>query len=138
MKTIARLGLLFVVLVVNGCGQSTDSPSPNTGSREAVKGFYEAFIRRDYPGAYSLLHPDSTKSISSAEFSRRADTYRGRLGFDPVKVAVRTCDEHGDEATARVSLNGPGGGRHSYGDNLFLRRHEGQWRVILPARFGQR
>jgi hypothetical protein len=138
MKTVLRLGPVLLILAVAGCGRSSEPSTPDTGSREAVRGFYDALIRRDWPGAYALLHPDAAKGLSAQEFSRRAEAYRGKLGFDPTRVAVRTCEEHGDEATARISLSGPGGSRHAYGDNLFLRRHDGQWRVILPARFGQR
>jgi hypothetical protein len=136
MRSIPRLGLVLLPLAFAGCGRSSDPPPPDTGAREAVRGFYQAVIRRDWTGAYSLLHPDTTKAWSPSEFSRRADAYRGKLGFDPARVAVRTCDEHGEEATARVSLSGPGGGRHTYEDTLFLRRHAGEWRVVLPPRFG--
>ena len=138
MSTIFRFGPVLLFLAATGCGRSSESSTPDTGSRESVRGFYDAIIRRDWPGAYSLLHPDAAKGLSAQEFGRRAESYRGKLGFDPARVAVRTCEEHGDDATARVALSGPGGNRHTYEDNLFLRRHEGQWRVTLPPRFGQK
>jgi hypothetical protein len=123
---------------VAGCGRPTESTTPDTGSRESVRGFYNAIILRDWPGAFTLVHPEESKRMSAAEFGRRAESYRDKLGFDPARVAVRTCEEHGDEATARIVLSGPGKTRHQYEDNLFLRRHDGQWRVMLPVRFGQK
>lgn len=138
MKSILRLGPVLLFVAVAGCGRSSEPATQDTGSRESVRGFYDAIIRRDWQGAYTLLHPDAAKGVSAQEFSRRAEAYRGKLGFDPTRVAVRTCEEHGDDATARVALSGPGGSRHTYEDNLFLRRQDGQWRVVLPSRFGQR
>ena len=127
------------LLLVAGCGRSSEPAPLDTGARDAVRGFYDSLIQKDWPGAYARLHPDSTKALAATEFHRRAEAYRAKLGFEPARVAVRTCEEHGDEATARVDLSGPGGGsRHHYEDNLFLRRHDGQWRVLLPARFGQK
>ncbi|MCZ2341232.1 MAG: hypothetical protein LC104_05470 [Bacteroidales bacterium] len=103
-----------------------------------MRAFYEAVIQKNPTAVYALLHPDVSQKLPRAEFGRRLEAYRRKLGFDPEKVAVRTCDEHGTEATVRVFLSGHGQHRHGYEDNLFLRRQEQQWRVILPPRFGLR
>lgn len=127
----------FLLLAVAGCGPAADPGPPDTGAREAARGFYRAVVQRDWARAYAALDPGSRKGCSEGEFVRRGEAYRRHLGFDPTEVRVPTCAERGDEATARVELTGPGAGRHHFKDAVTLRRHDGRWRVVLPPRFGK-
>jgi len=132
----AACGLLLALLA--GCAKPADGRPPDTGSRDAARGFFEAAGRGDSAAGYELLHPDSRATCSADEFGRRAGAYRRRLGFEPTAVRVPACEERGDEATAHVVLVGRGKDRNEYKDAAVLRRHAGRWLVVLPAGFGQR
>ena len=128
---------VLLALLAAGCGRAPPPPTAAaTGAREAAREFFGAVVRRDWPGAYSWLDSESVRGVSAADFARRGEAYRKHLGFDPAGVHVRTCEEHGDGATARVELTGPGTGRHHYKDAVVLRRQGGRWRVVLSQRFG--
>ena len=127
-----------LLLLLAGCGRPTDERLPDTGSRDAARGFFEAVGRGDRAAGYDLLHPESKAACAADEFGRRAEAYRGRLGFEPTGVRVPACEERGDEATAHVVLTGRGQGRHEYKDAAVLRRRDGRWLVVLPAEFGRR
>jgi len=94
--------------------------------------------RRDWPAAYARVSPEARKAWPLAEFARRGDAHRLKFGFEPAGVHVRTCEERGDEATARIDDSGSAAGRHHFKDAVVLRRLDGGWRVALPVRFGQR
>jgi hypothetical protein len=65
-----------------------------------------------------------------------AGNYRLGLGFEPHKAAVRSCEEHDNEALARIVFSGRDGSRQRfYKDVLTLRRSGDVWGVVLPARF---
>jgi hypothetical protein len=121
-----------------GCGRPAEPAPPDTGAKDAARGYFDAVIRRDWPAAYAGLHPDTTKSLPAADFARRAEAYRRQLGFEPTAVHLRTCEENGDRATARVELTGSGSGRHRYKDAVTLRNEGGKWLLVLPPRFGLR
>ena len=127
-------GLFAGILL--GCGQLPEE-SPATGAKECVLGFYAALIQKDWTRAYTFLDPQSQKRYSSQQFSRLAQNYRTSLGFDPERVQVRACEERGAEATAHVVLSGRAATHHRrYKDAITLRRSD-DWRVVLPANFGQ-
>jgi hypothetical protein len=130
--------VLLALLLVAGCGRRADDHPADTGSRDAVKAFFEAVGRQDWPTAYDALDPESRKGCSRDEFVRRAEAYRAGLGFDLDVVRVPTCEERGDEATAHVILAGSGHNRREYKDTVTLRRRDGRWGVVLPTRFGRR
>ena len=52
---------------------------------------------------------------------------------------MRSCEEQGEAATARVTISGHSSG-HSrrYSDGVTLRREGGRWGVVLPPNFGQK
>lgn len=124
-----------VLLLTVGC-RTDEPPQPlDTGSRLAVRAFYTGIIQRDWANAYDTSHADSRKACAIEAFTKSAQTYRQKLGFEPNAVHVRSCDEHGDEATAHVVLTGPGNKRHQYKDAIVLRRLDGKWWIVLPAAF---
>ena len=124
--------------VVAGCGGPPEPGPADTGARDAVRAYADAVVRRDWPAAYALLAPEARTAWPPAEFARRGDAYRQKFGFDPTAAHVRTCEERGDDATARLDFSGPAAGRHHFKETLTLRRRDGVWGVALPAHFGQR
>jgi hypothetical protein len=131
------LGCLFAATALSGCG-GREAGSPDTGSREAVRGYYEALVRKDWPAAYAALHPDSQARTTAAPFARKAEHYRRQIGFEPEQVIVRSCEEHGAEAVAHVVLKGKGpAGARSYKDAVVLRQSGSGWGIVLPPRFGE-
>jgi hypothetical protein len=132
----AACGVLLVVIA--GCAKPTGDRPPDTGSRDAARGFFEAVGRGESAAGYEFVHPESRAGCSTDEFGRRVGAYRRQLGFEATAVRVPACDERGDEATAHVVLSGRGKDRHEYKDTVMLRRHDGRWLVVLPAKFGQR
>ena len=129
---------LLVVVVVAGCGGPPEPGPTDTGAREAVRAYADAVVRHDWPAGYALLAPEARKAWPPAEFARRGDAYRQKFGFDPTAAHVRTCEERGDDATARLDFSGTAADRHHFKETLTLRRRDGAWGVVLPARFGQR
>jgi hypothetical protein len=129
-------GVPLVFLVMCGCGVA---PSPkDSGARAAAQTFYEALLSQDWPRAYDALHPDNRARYNLAQFTNLARTYRQSLGFEPIAVHIRSCDEHGAEATVHVVLTGRSGARaRQYKDALILRTSAVGWGAILPPRFGQ-
>ena len=118
-----------------GCGPAPTAPD-DTGSREAVRGFYEAVLAQDWPRAYRFLHPVSQGRTSPEQFADRARNYRRSLGLEPEAVRLRSCEEHGTEAVAHVVLTGRAG-RQTYKDAITLRRNGAEWGVVLPPSFGK-
>ncbi len=120
-----------------GCGRSS-APLAGTGADAAARGYYEALLRQDWAGAYGFLHPDSRARCDAEHFSRLAQNHRRSLGFEPEAVRPRSCEEQGDQATARATFTGQSQGRRRYSkDAVALRRGEAGWGVVLPPRFGQ-
>jgi hypothetical protein len=122
----------LVALGLLGCGAA---PLAGTGAREAAQAYFEALIRRDWPTAYTLLHPESRRRLTADEFAGLAAAYRRRLGFEPEEVRIRACEEHGQDATAHVVIAGrlPRSPRH-FKDALTLKRDDGLWKVVLPPK----
>ena len=124
--------------MLGGCGTTADSALPDTGSKDCIRAYFEAVIHKDWTAAYAQLHSDSKKLYSASEFARRAELYRTRFGFEPTSVHIRNCEERGDLATAKLELSGSSVGRHHYKEAATLKRVEGEWLIVLPARFGQK
>jgi hypothetical protein len=124
------------VLVVAGCGPAPTT-LPGTGSREAVRTFFEALVRRDWAAAYEQFDADSRAHCDRDAFARRATSYLQTLGFEPERVHVRACDEQGDGALAHVILLGADEVRQRFKDAVPLRREASGWAVVLPPAFGQ-
>jgi hypothetical protein len=132
------VGCLLLATIAVGC---TSSPATRegTGAKEAVEGYYQAIVQRDWPRAYAALHADSRARCGPERFALLAENYRHALGFEPQKVHVRSCEEQGAKATAHFALIGRGAsGQRRYKDAVVLRQSEGGWGVVLPQDFGQR
>jgi len=137
--TLLRATMLAALLgAVAGCGGPADPTPTDTGARDAVRTYADAVVRHDWPAAYAVLTPEARKAWTPAEFARRADAYRQKFGFEPTAAHLRTAEERGDEATARLDFSGSAPGRHHFKETLTLRCRDGVWGVALPARFGQR
>jgi hypothetical protein len=127
----------LLAVLAGGCGSPPPAP-PDTGARAAVQAYFEALTRQDWDGAYRALDADSRSRCDLARFTQRARAYRRNLGFEPVAVHVRACEEHGAEATAHVVLTGSSASRaRQYRDAVTLRCGPSGWGVVLPSRFGQ-
>jgi hypothetical protein len=127
-----------VLAAALGCGKGATPPS-DTGSAGAARDYGEAVCQRDWPRAYTLLHPDSRRRFSADQFTRLAANYRQGIGFEPEKVHLRAHEERGDEAIIHLNFTGLAGGKRKfYKEALQLRRDGTQWLVVLPPRFGQR
>ena len=125
--------LLFALA---GCGRAPEGPT-GTGAEQVVRDYWEALLRRDWRGAYATLLPASRRKCRIEEFTRRGELYLRRLGFDPKEVRLRSCEEHGDEAIARVVLLGQAGaGQRLLQGRCHARRGEAGWGIVLPQRFG--
>ncbi len=128
---------MVALLAAAGC-RWAPPPAAGTGAHEAVQGYYEALLRQDWPRAYAALHPDRRARCSAEQFARLAAQYRRNFGFEPQRVQVRSCEEHGLEAIAHVLFTGRAAAHHrSYKDGITLRRTATDWGVVLPAHFGQ-
>jgi hypothetical protein len=96
-----NVGWFWCVVVLVGCGRE---PPAGTGALEVVRDYHEALMRRDWPRAYVARDPDTCKRFSQEQFAWLAKEH---LGFEPTAVHVRSCEERGDEASARVLFEGP-------------------------------
>lgn len=130
-----RRAALLALLALAGC--RSEPPPAGSGAREAAQRYFDALVRSDWPAAYSALTAESRKRVSGDGFARLAAAYRRGLGFDPDAAHVTACEEHGDEAIARLSLTGKGRHGHRYKDGATLRREQAGWAVVLPANFGR-
>jgi hypothetical protein len=133
---LAALAALFAA----GCGtKSEPTGAPDTGAKAAAEAFYGALIAGDAPRAYALLDAESRRRVPQERFAALASAYLKNVGFRAERVAVRSCEEQGDAATARVTISGHSAGHsHRYNDGITLRRDAGRWCVVLPANFGQK
>jgi hypothetical protein len=129
--------LLLLAGSLAGCGSAPPAPE-RTGAEEAVRAFFEALVRREWPRAFAAVHPESRARWDAGQFARRAADFRAGLGFEPARVGISACEEQGGEAIAHVLITGRAGGRlRHYKDAVVLRRAEGGWGVVLPPGFGR-
>ena len=122
--------------LIAGCGRSTEEYPTDTGARAATREFFEAIGRRDWSAAHAALDADGRRTCSRDEFARRGAAYLKRIGFDSFTVRAPVCEERGDEANAHIVLSGRGHNRREYKEAVIVRRRDGKWSVVLPARFG--
>ncbi len=128
---------LHVLDALAGCGAAVALPE-GTGSEEATRRFFEAVLRKEWVQAYEVLHHDSKREYPPHRFAALAEQYRSNLGFEPVEVRIRSCQEHGSEATAHVVLVSRGDSpSRSYKDGVLLRRSDSGWGVVLQRTFGR-
>jgi hypothetical protein len=136
LSDFGRLLLSTSCLVIAGC-HAPLLPA-DTGSRDAVRGYFQAIIRQDWALAHAALDRESRSRCPRDEFADLAARYRVGLGFQPEEVRLRSCEEQGERAVAQVLIRGRAGQRRRlFKDAVTLRRDEGKWGVVLPARFGR-
>jgi hypothetical protein len=103
-----------------------------------VQVYYEALLRRDWPTAYAALDADSQAWCNLALFSQLAEQYVRNLGMESPEVHLRSCEEHGDQGVAHVTIMGQGHNKQGlYKDGLTLRRGTQGWRIVLSPKFGR-
>jgi len=126
---------LLVAIALAGCGKQPQSSG--TGAREATQRYFEALMHRDWESAYAVLDVGSKARCTQEQFSQLAQTYRGKLGFEPDAVIVRACDEQDAVATAHVVLTAAATKDGRFKDAITLHRSDHEWHVVLSPRFGQ-
>ncbi len=132
------LCLVPFALSLGGCGQSTPTALPTTGSPEVVRAFFEAVVHQEWPKAYDQLHPDQRTKYTLARFTQLAKSYYQHLGFAPREVHVRSCEEHGAEAIAHVVFTGESGPKQKFHkEAVALQSSVNGWGIVLPPKFGQ-
>ena len=130
----------FAFAAVAGCGTDPAAPSARakTGAEAVAKSYFEALVRKDWPGAYKTLSAESKASCGSDQFAKLAEKQLGGLGFEPSEVRLHSCDERTDEAIAHASLKGRVGSSQRFRkQTVALRREGGTWAVVLPSAFGR-
>jgi hypothetical protein len=138
VEKLCRLWCLWILaFVAGGCGAS-DPPPVDTGARDATRTYCGAIVNKNWSNAYALLHHDIQARQSKDEFTLLAQAYRQGVGFDPTEFRIRSCEEHGNEATAQIMLVGRTGSKQRYFKDAVVLRNSGTgWKVILPPQFGQ-
>jgi hypothetical protein len=121
-----------MLVTLPGCVAS--SGVGTTGAEEVARQYYGSIVRSNWADAYAVVQPDSTGTPSAARFAEQAKRFRQQLGFEPEQVVVRSCEEQSHSAFAHVVIKG--GGR-SYKHAIVLRKVGEDWRVVVPARFGE-
>lgn len=129
---------ILAVSLLAACGCEGKLPPPrDTGAKDATRAFFEGLAAGDSRRAYDALAPESRRRVSPDRFSALAQVYGRGLGFPAERVHVRSCEEHGDAATAHVVLMGQGAGHtRRFEDGATLRCADGRWGVVLPLNFG--
>lgn len=128
-----RFAPAFGLLLLFGCAEPKAPAPADTGAKEAARQFFAAACGPDPRTAYTFLDATSRKRTSEDRFVELAKKYTRNLGFGVEKVHVHASDEHGDDATAHLTLVGTG---KRFEDGITLRRADGKWSAVLPANFG--
>ncbi len=127
-----RFAPALLVLALCSCSEPK-ATTADTGAKEAASQFFGAACGPNPRGAYEMLDAVSQKKVTAERFVQLAKRYVKNLGFDVEKVHIHAFDEHGDEATAHLTLSGRG---KRFNDGLTLQRKDGKWQVLLPGNFG--
>jgi hypothetical protein len=135
-RRASTLALLVALSFAVGCRKVMPKPTSDTGARAVTESFFTALINQDWPAAYRCLHPDERERLTIEQFTERAARYRQNLIFTPKGVVIRSCDEHGDMATAYITITARDSRHHQFRDAIILRRASTGWGVALPPNFG--
>ena len=137
-RSRGRTAILACVVAMAGCGRPAPPPPVDTGAKEAARAYFDGVIRKDWNVIYPALHPDSRRHYTREQFAQRSIANRKRMPFEPEVLLVRSCEEQGEKAIARVILT-TRATRHKprFTDAVVVRRSEGVWRVVLPDHFGR-
>ncbi|WP_029629662.1 nuclear transport factor 2 family protein [Zavarzinella formosa] len=139
MRAAQKWSWLVLLAGLVGCSSSTPPAAPDTGAKKVVQDYGEAVVRRNWPKAYALLHPDNHKQWPLEQFTRLAESYRRNLEFEPQRLHIRSCEEQTDRVVAHVVfIGGNSHQRHSFNDGLTLYQAEGKWLILLTPKFGKK
>ena len=129
---------ILLLAGLGGCSRTASPPPVDTGSREAVRVYYEGIIRQDWQSVYAILHPDLHRRYTREQFVLLAQAYRKKIGFEPGALHIRSCEEHGAEAIAHVVLKSrTASHKRRYSDGIVVRQSAGGWRIVLPNDFSR-
>jgi hypothetical protein len=124
-----RAALVLLALTAAGCAGESSSP-PST-ARLTARAYYEAIARQDWPAAFALLDTDAQARIGPATFEELGRRWRTGIGFEPGGVEVRSCDERGESAFARIVIAGKAAeSKKRFRDEVTLHRGPAGWRVV--------
>src|SRR5262245_2121719 len=135
-RRVSTLALLGALSLAMGCRKANPTPTADTGARAVTESFFTALVNEDFPTAYRYLHPDEREALTIDQFRERAEIYRSNLIFTPKSVVIRSCNEHGDMATAYITITARDSRQHQFRDAITLRRFSQGWGVALPPKFG--
>jgi hypothetical protein len=127
----------LLAAILSGCQTPAPPTLEDTGSTEVVKLFFEGLVKQDWAQSFAVLTAERQKTISLDQFRRQAQAYCKRLGFEPQEVHIRSCEEHGTEAIAHLSLVGHvQGQRKQFRESVVLKKSANRWQVVPPNHFG--
>ena len=75
------LAAALLAVGLTGCGPPA-APS-GTGAEAVVREYFEALLRQDWGRAYAALDPEERARRGVESFTRLAQSYHRRLGFEP-------------------------------------------------------
>ena len=131
------LSLALIALAVGGCGARQSTAHAESGASATTTTFFGSVINEDWPTAYQALHPDERARLTLEQFADRAVQYRRNLILTPKSVVIRSCEEHGDTATAHITITARDSRHHQFRDAVTLRRSGAAWGVVLSPKFGE-
>jgi hypothetical protein len=126
----------LVALTASGCGTRHSASPADSAASATTTTFFTALINEDWPAAYQALHPGERARLTLEQFTGRAANYRQNLIFTPKSVVIRSCEEHGDTATAHITITARDSRHHQFRDAVTLRRGVA-WGVVLSPTFGE-
>jgi hypothetical protein len=139
MGRVQKLLAWFLLLgsLALGCAPS-GTTSAGSAAESAARGFFDAVIREDWPGAYQFLSPESRNRARPSHFTKLCKQYIENLGYQPEAVLIRSSQEYGKTAMVYLTITGRGNsGSGRTKESVVVQQTQIGWMVMLPPRFGE-